>query len=164
MAENRRLIEPLIVRQHPFRRVILNCYRENLRQIISLGTAFANGNSTYNFELFDHQPVSLRDLTNNIYHNQRHAFRINAACGIILFHNRKNTARYWYPCWSNAGLFDNTPYVYNRTQWDSVADRLSSTEHITSAGMQVPDTTEESVVWVTNLHVWVWLIHAHVLM
>ena len=83
MARNRRVIEPLLVRLHPFRADILRCYHRNLNRIRSVGTLFANGNTTYNFELSANRSVSVRDLTNNIYANQRHAFRINAVCGFI---------------------------------------------------------------------------------
>ena len=163
MAERRRIIEPLLVREHPFRSSILSWYRNNLSKIISIGTMFGNGNCTYNFELINNRPVSVRDLTNNIFTNQRHAFRINAACGFILWNHRKNTARYWYASWSNGGLFDNTPYVYNRAEWDSIAEQLSSMD-LMSSGTEAPENTEESIVWVTNLHVWIWLNHAQVLM
>ena len=163
MAGNQRAIEPLIVREHPFRSDILRCYRDNLSKIVTFGRVFANGNSTYNFELIGNRPVSVRDLTRNIYANQRHAFRINASCGFILWNNRTMTARYWYACWSNGGLFDNTPYVYNRSDWSDVVERLSSDDLMT-VGTQPRANTEESVVWITNLRVWVWLNHAQILL
>ena len=162
MAEQPQFTEPLIVQLHPFRADILRCYMQNLDKIRNAARLFRNGNSTYNFELLNQRPVSATDLNRNIYANQRHAFRFNAAFGYILFNHRKLTCRWYYPCFSNGGIWEATPYIYNRQDWNTIVDHLSSDDLMDKIG-ETRESTEETVVWVTNVRCWVFANHAQVL-
>ena len=159
----RYLVEPLTVYNHTYRTEILRCYYENYHRIRSSSRRFASGNATYNFELLGDQPVSAADLTRNVFATQRHAFRVNASVGFILFNNRTRRARYWWPCWNNAGVYDNTPYIHTREDWNQIADRLSAAEFLLEV-TSPRDSTEETVVWTTQIFIWTWSLHNQVLM
>ena len=162
-APRRYLVEPMIVFNHTHRREILRCYFENYHRIRSASRRFANGNATYNFELRGDQPVSAADLTRNVFGSQRHAFRVNASVGFILFNNRTRRARYWYPCWNNSGVYDNTPYIHTRADWNAIADRLSAADFLLE--VTAPrESTEETVVWTTQLFIWTFCLHHQVLL
>ena len=155
--------EPLIVRLHPFRQQILRCYRENYHRIRSYERHFATGNAVYNFQLVGGRAVSERDLTRNIYNSQQNAFRVNASCGFILFNNANNTCRYFHPSWVNNAIYENTPYINGRQDWNEVAIRLSSGEVLMDAASP-RDNSSEIVVWVTQLYVWTWRVQNQILM
>ena len=162
-GRRRYLVEPLTVFNHSDRLEIIRVYYQNYHRIRSSARLYANGNATFNFELLGDQPVSATDLTRNVFASQRHAFRINASCGFILYNNRTQRARYWWPCWNNAGVYENTPFVRSRSDWNAITDRLSSADFLleTSAPR---DNSEESVVWITQLYIWTYSLHNEVML
>ena len=162
-GRRRYMVEPMLVRNHPFREQILRCYFQNYHKIRNNARQFANGNAQFNFELLGDQPVSERDLTRNVYRVQPHAFRVNASCGFILFNNETNTCRYWHPSWVNGGVYENTPYINSRANWDQVARRLSSADFLMEV-VAPRENSSETVVWFTQLFVWTWIIHNQILM
>ena len=161
-GRHRYLVEPFIVFNHSDRLDILRVYFQNYHRIRSSARLFATGNANFNFELLGDQPVSATDLTRNVFDSQRHAFRINASCGFILYNNRTQQARYFWPCWNNAAAFDNTPFVQSRSDWNELAEQLSSAEFLQD--ISAPrDNSEETVVWITQLYIWTYPLHNEVL-
>ena len=162
-GRHRYLVEPFIVFNHSDRLDILRVYFQNYHRIRSSARLFATGNANFNFELLGDQPVSATDLTRNVFDSQRHAFRINASCGFILYNNRTQRARYWWPCWNNSAAFDNTPFVRSRSDWNALADQLSSAEFLQD--ISAPrDNSEESVAWITQLFIWTYPLRNELLL
>ena len=160
---NRYLVEPLIVRNHPFREDILRCYFRNLHKIRSFGRRFNTGNAVFNFELLGDQAVSELDLTRNVYSSQQHAFRVNFSCGFILFNNETHTCRYFHPSWVNQAAYETTPFIHSFEDWRTVSRRVCSTEFLLEQAAP-RENSSETCVWVTQLFCWTWALHQQILM
>ena len=155
-------IAPILVLNHPFRDEIVRCYRQNLRRIRSRARQYNNGNSIFNFQLFGERLLPREELDRNVLDHQNHAFRLNASFGYILFNTRTHVCRYHYACWQNASVFEDTPFVNSRADWNRITEKLCSTD-IMTAVMFERESTEWTIVWVNNLQIWLWANHAQVI-
>ena len=126
---------PILVQQSPNRARIIQVYNENLDDIRTRRFRFGNGSQRYHYRLSG-DLVSSKRLTRDVLHTQRHAFRLNASCSVIL----QNAITDQIACFNNAAMFDQAPHVASMRDWRRVTQELSSREYHEEESMQRDST------------------------
>ena len=120
---------PLLVQQNPLRQQIIDLYNENYENIRSRVVTFATNAQIIHFRLKG-EPVHVDLLKRTVFDNQRHAFRLNASCSVILQNTITNELSYRYACFNNAGIYDVAPFITNLNEfYECVIDLTSKNYH-----------------------------------
>ena len=130
---------PILVQQSPNRARIIQVYNENLDDIRTRRVRFGNGSQRYHYQLSG-DLVSANRLTRDVLHTQRHAFRLNASCSVILQNAITDQIVYRYACFNNGGMWDEAPHVASMRDWRRVTQELSSRQYHEEGSMQRDST------------------------
>ena len=130
---------PILVQQSPNRARIIQVYNENLDDIRTRRVRFGNGSQRFHYRLSG-DLVSSNRLTRDILRTQRHAFRLNASCSVILQNAITDQIVYRYGCFNNAAMFESAQHVASMRDWRHVTQELSSREYNEEGSLQ-RDTT-----------------------
>ena len=133
------VIMPSEVFAHSQREAIMDVYERNIESIYS---RFCRGPllETYVYTLQSKRVPARVRLTEAIYDNQGHVFKVTAALGMILEDVEKGEFKYFYPSWNGQTIWDVPDRITHRASWNFFLDKLEALDLYEHGALSRPNT------------------------